>query len=208
MIYAVAYQKGGVGKSTVAVHLAAYFAAKHNTLLIDGDPQATVATWAAWRRDIPDAPMPTTVQLVGKAIFDEGRVLSQGYETTIIDVAGREGVSIRNALLLADRVIVPMGNSGFDVVLVDEFKELFDQAQAFNRDVQYRVLLNRMRGKTSEVEDFIAETEVPTFETIIGDRRAYAHAVSNGLSVMEQKPAVAAATYEMRKFFEEVEAWS
>ena len=43
--------KGGVGKTTTAVHLAAMLSRQGNTLLIDGDHQASAASWAAWRRE-------------------------------------------------------------------------------------------------------------------------------------------------------------
>ena len=51
MIYAVVNTKGGVGKTTTAVHLATMLSRLGETLLIDGDPQASAASWAAWRRD-------------------------------------------------------------------------------------------------------------------------------------------------------------
>lgn len=50
MIYAVVNTKGGVGKTTTAVHLATMLARTERTLLIDGDPQTSAASWAAWRR--------------------------------------------------------------------------------------------------------------------------------------------------------------
>ena len=208
MIYAVAYTKGGVGKTTIAVNLAAYFATKGKTLLIDGDPQATTSIWSGWRRDNEGVPMPTTVQLLGKAIFDEGRELAKAYDYVVVDVAGRDGVGLRNALLLADRVITPMGNSGFDVIDAQRFKETFEQAKAFNRDVEYRVVLNAMKGSTTDAEDFIERMQMPTFKTMLGHRRAYVQATNNGLATLEFKPVNAAATFEIRKLIEEIESWA
>jgi cellulose biosynthesis protein BcsQ len=51
MMYALVNSKGGVSKTTTAVHLATTLARETSTLLIDGDPQASAATWAYWRRE-------------------------------------------------------------------------------------------------------------------------------------------------------------
>ena len=72
MIYAVVNTKGGVGKTTTAVHLATMLARTERTLLIDGDPQASAASWAAWRRDAQREPSPTTTCLAGKGDFVGG----------------------------------------------------------------------------------------------------------------------------------------
>jgi len=50
-IYAIVNTKGGVSKTTTAIHLATIFSRTGKTLLIDGDPQASAASWAAWRRE-------------------------------------------------------------------------------------------------------------------------------------------------------------
>ena len=90
MIYAVVNTKGGVGKTTTAVHLATMLAKKsQNALLIDGDPQASAASWAAWRRENPEYdPSPTTTCLAGKAIFTEGKQLAVGFEMLLLMLVG------------------------------------------------------------------------------------------------------------------------
>lgn len=65
-VYAVASTKGGVGKTSTALHLATMLAKQGNTLLIDGDPQASAAKWAGWRRDTTFEPSPVTTRLNGK----------------------------------------------------------------------------------------------------------------------------------------------
>jgi len=57
MIFACVNTKGGVGKTTTAVHLAVMLARQGKTLLIDGDPQASAASWAAWRRETAIRPV-------------------------------------------------------------------------------------------------------------------------------------------------------
>ena len=88
MIFAVANTKGGVGKTTTAIHLATMLARNFNTLLIDGDPQASAASWAAWRRDSTFSPSPTTTRLDGKAVLAEGKALAGGFAHTVWTPAG------------------------------------------------------------------------------------------------------------------------
>ncbi len=110
MIYAVVNTKGGVGKTTTAVHLATMLAREGNTLLIDGDPQASAASWAAWRRDNPEySPSPTTTCLTGKAILSEGKQLAIGFKNVVVDAGGRDSIGLRSALLLAQKAIIPIG---------------------------------------------------------------------------------------------------
>ena len=114
MIYAVVNTKGGVGKTTTAVHLATMLARTERTLLIDGDPQASAASWAAWGREANREPSPTTTCLAGKAILAEGKTLSVNFAHTVVDAGGRDSVGLRSALLVARQAIVPVGASNLD----------------------------------------------------------------------------------------------
>jgi chromosome partitioning protein len=210
MRYAVVYQKGGVGKTTIAVHLATRFAQSGPTLLIDGDPQESSATWAGWRREHRNLKSPTTVRLRGKAVYDEGLALSTNFQNTVIDAGGRDGAGLRNALLLAERLIIPIGNSGMDAAPLDEFMDRVEEARAFNRSLEVMVLLSRIdsRSQDEELRAFVEERGLPLFSTNIGERAVYRHSTGEGLTVNEYKPKIAAATYETSKFYEEVENWS
>lgn len=209
MRFAVVYLKGGVGKTTTAVHVAAHLARQASTLLIDGDPQESGATWAAWRRDRPELPAPTTVRLRGKAVFDEGREMQSAFAHTVVDAGGRDGAGLRNAMLLAEKIIVPIGNSGLDAAVLDEFMELVTTAQDFNRDLKVRLLLNRIdtRTSTKELESFLSERNIHRFNQVIGERRIFPKAISQGLTIEEFKPKNAAATHDMKKFYQELEDW-
>jgi chromosome partitioning protein len=209
MRYAVVFTKGGVGKTTVAVNLAGHLCRQASTLLIDGDPQESAATWAAWRKDSNKSPTPTTVRLRGTAITDEGVPLSENFTHTVIDAGGRDGAGLRNALLLADKVIVPMGNSGLDAAVLDDFLMRVEEARSFNKALDVRVLFNRIPARSDliELKDFVKERGITWFKQTIGERRIYAKATSSGLTTDEYRPKIAAATFELRNFFEEIKQW-
>lgn len=207
MIYATAFPKGGVGKTTLAVHLASFLGKESKTLLIDGDPQRKASTWVEWRRE-GDAPIQfTTVQLIGKAIFDEGRSLSESYDHVVIDVPGENGLGIRNALLLADKVICPMANAAFDVSEISAFEEIFEQASTFNRGLQRRALLNKVQGSSRKAREFIQECGLPLFETEMLYRRSHVNASEAGNTIEEYRPMDKLAIRQYHEVMEEIGAW-
>lgn len=205
MIYAVVNTKGGVGKTTTAVHLAAMLARKGATLLIDGDPQASAASWAAWRREAARAPSPTTTVLAGKAILSEGRSLAANYKHTVVDAGGRDSPGMRAALLLADRAIIPIGASNLDAAAMDDLLTIVDDAKQFNEKLVVHVLLTRIDPRTKDTGEMLAYLEEKGLRVLkakVCERVAVRRAVGEGAIVQEiGKDGNAVA--EIEAFFEE-----
>lgn len=210
MRYALVYSKGGVGKTTVATHLATHLARQAPTLLIDGDPHERAATWITWRRnDFPEVPTPTTVRLLGRAILDEGREVAKKFAHTVIDAPGQDGPGMRNAMLLADRAIVPLGYEGQDTIDLQDFLESVKLARDFNPDLRVRILLARVHGQ-SNMKPLIAdlnEMGFNVFKQRIRELLVYRYAGSTGQTVHEYRPRNAAANHDMRSFYGELEEW-
>lgn len=207
-IFACVNTKGGVGKTTTAVHLAALLSSQQApALLIDGDPQASAASWAAWRRDREDVgASPVTTCLTGKSILSEGKQLSAAYKHTVIDAGGRDSAGLRSALLLADSAIVPVGASGLDAAAMTDMLSVVELARDFNPALRVRVLLSRLDPRTKDVRDmkaFLTEQNLEVFTATICERVAYRRAVGEGATVFEVGKD-AAAIAEMNTFFNEV----
>jgi chromosome partitioning protein len=206
-IFAVVNTKGGVGKSTAAVHLAARLACDGPTLLIDGDTQPSAASWAAWRRDSSTtAPSPTTTRLSGKAILTEGKRLAEGFAHVVVDAGGRDAIGLRSALLLANVAIVPIGASSFDSAAMTDLLEVVELAHDFNPGLQVRVLLNRIDGRTKDADEmraYLAEQKLTVMDAQIGERVAFRRSIKEGVTVHELGKD-AAAMAEMDAFFTEV----
>ncbi len=207
MIYAVVNTKGGVGKTTTAVHLATMLARIGKTLLIDGDPQASAASWAAWRRDNPtDAPSPTTTCLAGKAILTEGKQLAAGFKHVVVDAGGRDSAGLRSALLLAEMAIIPIGASNLDAAAMTDLLMVVDLARDYNPALNVRVLLSRVDPRTKDTAEmlaFLTEQNLSVLQTKICERVAFRRAIGEGSTVQEIGRDLAAIA-EMESFFNEV----
>ena len=206
MIYAVANTKGGVGKTTVAVHLATLLAKQAPTLLIDADPQASAASWAAWRREAGRSPSPTTTSLIGKAILEEGKSLCKGFAHTVIDVGGRDSAGLRASLLLAQRAIIPVGASNLDAAAMTDLMEIVELAKEYNTGLDVRVLLMRVDTRTKdtgEMLDYLKEQGLNVLTARICERVAFRRAIGEG-AIAKEIGKDASATVEVEAFFTEV----
>jgi len=205
-IFAVVNTKGGVGKTTIAVHLATMLAREGKTLLIDGDPQASAASWAAWRRENDNlTPSPTTTCLAGKAILSEGNPLSKGFKHVVVDAGGRDSAGLRSALLLAQRAIIPIGASNLDAAAMTDLLTVVDLARDYNPNLDVRVLLTRVDPRTkdtAEMLDFLNEQELVVLPTKVCERVAFRRAIGEGAIVQELKKDTYAIA-EMEAFFKE-----
>lgn len=208
MIFAVVNSKGGVGKTTTAVHLATMLARTGKTLMIDGDPQQSAASWAAWRRDTDYQPSPTTTCLTGKAILAEGKQLATGFNNVVVDAGGRDSAGLRSALLLAQRAIVPVGASNLDAAAMTDLLTVVDLARDYNETLDVRVLLTRIDPRTkdaSEMLAFLAEQKLTVLPTKVCERVAYRRAIGEG-AIVQEIGKDQAAIAEMESFFNEVAA--
>ena len=206
MIYAVVNTKGGVGKTTTALHLATMLAREDNTLLIDGDPQASAASWAAWRREAEREPSPTTTALHGKAVYQEGKGLASGFAHTVVDAGGRDSQALRSALLLAQKAIIPIGASNLDAAAMTDLLEIVELAKEYNESLVVLVLLTRIDPRTKDTVamlDYLITQGLHVLENRICERVAFRRAIGEGATVQEigtDPNAIA----EIEAFFKEV----
>ena len=125
---AVISQKGGAGKTTLALHLAAAaHAAGLITLAIDTDPQATLSRWSGWRSgedpEVIDCGAPTLLE--GKL----KRAAELGADLAVIDTPPHADAMARQAARLADLILVPCRPKAFDLAAIEATAELVRSAR-------------------------------------------------------------------------------
>ena len=211
MIVLVGGEKGGVGKTTLAVNLAAMRRrAGHDVLLIDADKQASANLWAGIRQEeTRDAPVPC-VQKRGKGLAAAIRDLATRYEDIVIDAGGQDSVELRAALTIADLALFPIQPSLFDAATLETLAELVAQAQAFNTALVAAVVINRASTnprvtEAAEAKELIAEyRDLHLLDVLIRDRIIFRKAARNGLCVGESKEHDQAAEAELHALYQEV----
>ncbi|MDD5411358.1 MAG: AAA family ATPase [Methylobacter sp.] len=211
MIVLIGGEKGGTGKTTISTNLAAMRAlAGRDVLLIDTDPQGSANYWVQSRDDENITPRVACVQKFGKGLPKEVQDLAKRYQDIIIDAGGRDSVELRAALVVAEKVFIPIQPSQFDIWTLNQMDELVETSKAFNPDLQAKVIISRSSTNPSVHEsedtgkllsDFL---NLDLASVTIRDRIAYRKAAKDGLAVTELKPKDQKAVDEMESLYKEV----
>jgi chromosome partitioning protein len=192
-VIAIAGRKGGIGKSTIAGNLAAEFAALgRSVIVLDADPQHSMAAWAAQGTGI----LAGCVQKVEPGSKDDlrARVRTSVKEADIVLIDTPPGMPevTHQANMAADLTLLPCGPSPLDLFPLKEALSLALKARALRRSkkprirfVPSKVLMNTnlSRGLSSSLES-LGKKVLPA----IGQRIVVAEAVASGLTVREYAP--------------------
>ena len=185
-IVLIANPKGGVGKSTAATNLAGYFARRgHATMLGDLDRQQSALAWL----DVRPGVLP---RILSWDRSDEKVARPpKGVTHVVLDTpAGLHGHALRDAIRLADRVIIPVQPSLFDILATQNFLRKLTDRGVLGNDGRFGVLGMRVDARTRAAEQlqrFIEQLEIPVLG-FLRDTQNYVQLAAHGLTLWDVAP--------------------
>jgi chromosome partitioning protein len=204
VITAIVTQKGGAGKTTIALNMAAALASDgRKVLLVDADPQQTAQDWAAIR----STPPPFQVIGLSKPILHRDLPkLARDYDEVIIDGAPRNYEVARSAIAAADLVLIPVQPSGADFWAARETVALVKEAHGFKEIQKSYFVVSRKIGRTvlsRSILEALATFELPILKAGTSQRIIYAETMTAGSTVIETHP-YSDASFEIRRILKEL----
>lgn len=197
MIVALLNQKGGAGKTTLALHLAGEWGRRGQRItLIDADPQSSALDWSQQRAREGLPRLFGVVGLARDTLHHKAPEFARNAHHIVIDGPPRVAGLMRSALLAADLVLVPIQPSPFDGWGSAEMLRLIEEARLFRPQLVVRFVLNRCASRTiiaRETADALADQDPPVLRTTIGQRIVFAAAAQLGRLAFEIDDHSAAA---------------
>lgn len=194
MILVIGSEKGGVGKSTLAVNLTIQSMLDGvDTLLVDSDIQGSCNDFSVKRDELEISPRIQVVMKQGKNLHRELNDLKHRYQRVIVDTGGRDSVELRSSLLVADAVLIPCRPSQFDLWASERIFSIVDTALDLNENLQPYVVIsqahtNQFVTSAKDASNLLSEySNIHLCSTTIYERQIWQKSTLEGRSVVEYK---------------------
>ncbi|MBT7010176.1 MAG: ParA family protein [Flavobacteriaceae bacterium] len=203
-VITISQQKGGTGKTTLAVHLAMAFIKYHNlkVAIIDTDPQGSLGKWFMIRTEkkVSNENLTFKTASLWGAQY-ESKTLKNDHDIVIIDTPPKIESDARPAIEAADLVLIPMAASHVDFWATGAIVEIAKKA---NKKILAQINRSSQRSKLiDKTKDFIKSLDLNSTDTIIGSRQIYASSMGEGKTAVE-KQKKGNAVDEIKKLSEQI----
>ena len=182
---AITSQKGGSGKTTLAVHIATKAAqAGYESAVVDTDPQATAAAWSDWRGDFLPVVVTSPPARLGRTIASAQK---NGVDFVVIDTPPHADAAAREAIKAADMVLIPTKPRAFDLAALEPVADLV----SFAKKPAYVVLNSVPAGATvltEEAKETARQIGLDICPVELGDRAAFHRSSAKGETASESEP--------------------
>jgi chromosome partitioning protein len=187
-VITISQQKGGTGKTTLAVHLAMAFIKYHNlkVAVIDTDPQGSLGKWFMIRTEkkVSNENLTFKTASLWGAQY-ESKTLKNDHDIVIIDTPPKIESDARPSIEAADLVLIPMAASHVDFWATGAIVEIAKKA---NKKILAQINRSSQRSKLiDKTKDFIKSLDLQSTETIIGNRQIYTSSMGEGKTAVEKQ---------------------
>ena len=187
-VITISQQKGGTGKTTLAVHLAMAFIKYHNlkVAIIDTDPQGSLGKWFMIRseRKVSNENLTFKTASLWGAQY-ESKTLKNDHDIVIIDTPPKIESDARPSIEAADLVLIPMAASHVDFWATGAIVEIAKKA---NKKILAQINRSSQRSKLiDKTKNFIKSLDLESTQTIIGNRQIYTSSMGEGKTAVEKQ---------------------
>ena len=187
-VITISQQKGGTGKTTLAVHLAMAFIKYHNlkVAIIDTDPQGSLGKWFMIRAEkkVSNENLTFKTASLWGAQY-ESKTLKNDHDIVIIDTPPKIESDARPSIEAADLVLIPMAASHVDFWATGAIVEIAKKA---NKKILAQINRSSQRSKLiNKTKEFIKSLDLKSTETIIGNRQIYTSSMGEGKTAVEKQ---------------------
>lgn len=204
-VFALVGNKGGAGKTTLAMNLAAALARRGATAVVDADPQGSALQWRAFIRD--DRAPPVFAPQDG-GLGDQVAELRRRYLHLVIDCPPSVHAAATDAALRAvDLVLIPVQPSPVDLWATVHIERAVTEARVVNPGLVATLVINQLEPRTTLsrlMREALAELELPVAATAIRRRAVYRNTALEGRTVYDAGRRGAAAAAEVDELISEV----
>lgn len=206
-IVALVGQKGGIGKSTVAISVCVEAMERgRQVLLVDADPQGSARAWAEFSATLGTT-IPTVAGMsLGARSHGQLVHLAAAYDLTVIDCPGRLDEVQRTAMMVSDLVLLPCGPSALDLAALRSSIDLVKEAQRARPALRAAIVVTRKVPRTTlgrELRALLEASGLPVLASELCFRVTYQEAPPAGMGPTTYAPDSPAAG-EVRRLVDEL----